>query len=75
MGETAVEEPRKRGRPAKPESEKKRKATDEVSSEPKRGRGRPKGSGKKKSKSTAATTTKVTTLCTHSVNKYCWLAY
>ena len=55
MGETAVEESKKRGRPAKPEvADKKRKATEEAGSDSKRGRGRPKGSGKKKAAKKAA---------------------
>ena len=50
MGETAVEETKKRGRPAKSEADKKRKASDEGGSEPKRSRGRPKGSKKSAAK-------------------------
>ncbi|KAB7507784.1 hypothetical protein Anas_01174 [Armadillidium nasatum] len=48
MGETE-EPPRKRGRPAKPDSEKKKKP---VSPGPKKGRGRPKGSKNKPKKVT-----------------------
>jgi len=53
MGETTVEEPkRKRGRPAKNPEEKAAKlakVSEENDDAPKRGRGRPKGTSKKKS--------------------------
>lgn len=51
MGETTEEPPRKRGRPAKPDSEKKVKKAASPGGV-KRGRGRPKGSKNKPKKVT-----------------------